>query len=110
MGASPGLQAVLARVAKVAPTDSTVLITGETGTGKVGPGSESAIHPWRVRSSSRSMLVNRKSHTQLWIGADSLPMPSLVLARYDPALCLWEPNFHLPISPFLGTWYYNERC
>jgi len=34
VGASPTLQAVLARVAKVAPTDSTVLITGETGTGK----------------------------------------------------------------------------
>src|SRR4029453_2572009 len=34
VGASPALQAVLARVAKVAPTDSTVLITGETGTGK----------------------------------------------------------------------------
>ena len=34
VGASAGLQAVLARVAKVAPTDSTVLITGETGTGK----------------------------------------------------------------------------
>ncbi len=34
VGASPVLQAVLARVAKVAPTDSTVLITGETGTGK----------------------------------------------------------------------------
>src|SRR4030095_14073196 len=34
VGASPALHAVLARVAKVAPTDSTVLITGETGTGK----------------------------------------------------------------------------
>src|ERR1700721_282015 len=34
VGASPALNSVLARVAKVAPTDSTVLITGETGTGK----------------------------------------------------------------------------
>src|SRR5207249_3050142 len=34
VGASPVLQDVLARIAKVAPTDSTVLITGETGTGK----------------------------------------------------------------------------
>ena len=34
VGASPALHAVLSRVAKVAPTDSTVLITGETGTGK----------------------------------------------------------------------------
>lgn len=34
VGNSQALQAVLARVIKVAPTDSTVLITGETGTGK----------------------------------------------------------------------------
>jgi transcriptional regulator with GAF, ATPase, and Fis domain len=34
VGASPALQAVLTWVAKVGPTDSTVLITGETGTGK----------------------------------------------------------------------------
>jgi PAS domain S-box-containing protein len=34
VGESPALQNVLARVAKVAPTDSTVLVTGETGTGK----------------------------------------------------------------------------
>ncbi len=34
VGESPALRAVLARVAKVAPMDSTVLVTGETGTGK----------------------------------------------------------------------------
>jgi DNA-binding NtrC family response regulator len=34
VGESPALRTVLARVTKVAPTDSTVLITGETGTGK----------------------------------------------------------------------------
>src|SRR6185436_4868461 len=34
VGASPALRAVLSRVSKVAPTNSTVLIMGETGTGK----------------------------------------------------------------------------
>ncbi|HXM12986.1 MAG TPA: sigma 54-interacting transcriptional regulator, partial [Terriglobales bacterium] len=34
VGTSPALQTVLSRVSKVAATDSTVLITGETGTGK----------------------------------------------------------------------------
>ena len=34
VGTAPALQAVLSRVSKVAPSDSTVLITGETGTGK----------------------------------------------------------------------------
>jgi len=34
VGSSPVLQGVLSRVARVAPTDSTVLITGETRTGK----------------------------------------------------------------------------
>jgi PAS domain S-box-containing protein len=34
VGISPALRAVLSRVSKVAPTESTVLITGETGTGK----------------------------------------------------------------------------
>jgi len=34
IGASPALKTVLSRISKVAPSDSTVLITGETGTGK----------------------------------------------------------------------------
>jgi formate hydrogenlyase transcriptional activator len=34
VGTSKLVRAVLSRIAKVAPTDSTVLITGETGTGK----------------------------------------------------------------------------
>jgi len=34
VGSSKPLQTVLSRIAKVAPTDSTVFITGETGTGK----------------------------------------------------------------------------
>jgi len=34
VGTSMPLKAVLSRIAKVAPTDSTVLVTGETGTGK----------------------------------------------------------------------------
>src|SRR5207245_707060 len=34
IGNSPALEAVLERVERVAPTDSTVLVQGETGTGK----------------------------------------------------------------------------
>src|SRR6266403_955405 len=34
VGTSPALKSVLSRISKVAPSDSTVLITGDTGTGK----------------------------------------------------------------------------
>jgi len=56
VGASPALQTVLARVAKVAPTDSTVLVTGETGTGKELIAR--AIHKRSHRSSRGFVSVN----------------------------------------------------
>jgi formate hydrogenlyase transcriptional activator len=56
VGSSPALRAVLSRVAKVAPTDSTVLITGETGTGKELIAR--AIHRRSRRSSRAFVSVN----------------------------------------------------
>jgi formate hydrogenlyase transcriptional activator len=56
VGTSPALYAVLSRVSKVAPTDSTVLITGETGTGKELVAR--AIHRRSRRSSRAFVSVN----------------------------------------------------
>jgi transcriptional regulator with GAF, ATPase, and Fis domain len=56
VGSSPALQVVLSRVAKVAPTDSTVLVTGETGTGKELIAR--AIHKRSRRASRAFVSVN----------------------------------------------------
>jgi formate hydrogenlyase transcriptional activator len=56
VGASPALQPVLSRISKVAPTDSTVLITGETGTGKELVAR--AIHRRSNRTSRAFVSVN----------------------------------------------------
>jgi PAS domain S-box-containing protein len=56
VGESPALQAVLARVAKVAPANSSVLITGETGTGKELVAR--AIHRRSGRSTRAFVSVN----------------------------------------------------
>jgi formate hydrogenlyase transcriptional activator len=56
VGTSPTLKKVLSRVSKVGPTDSTVLLTGETGTGKELIAR--AIHKRSRRSSRPFVSVN----------------------------------------------------
>ncbi len=56
VGTSPALQSVLVRVAKVAPSDTTVLINGETGTGKELIAR--AIHKRSQRASRPFVSVN----------------------------------------------------
>jgi len=56
VGTSPVLQTVLSRISKVAPSDSTVLITGETGTGKELVAR--AIHRRSNRASRAFVSVN----------------------------------------------------
>jgi len=56
VGSSPPLRAVLSHLVKVAPTETTVLITGETGTGKELIAR--AIHKRSPRSSRAFVSVN----------------------------------------------------
>jgi PAS domain S-box-containing protein len=56
VGTSPALKTVLSRISKVAPSDSTVLITGDTGTGKELVAR--AIHRRSNRASRAFVSVN----------------------------------------------------
>ncbi|MGH7766961.1 MAG: sigma 54-interacting transcriptional regulator, partial [Candidatus Binatia bacterium] len=66
LGTSPAVKAVLSRVAKVAPTDSTVLISGETGTGK--------------ELIARAIHKRSKRAGQAFIGFNCAGIPSTLIA------------------------------
>jgi predicted ATPase/GAF domain-containing protein len=68
VGISPALHAVLSRVSKVAPTDSSVLITGETGTGKELIAR--AVHKRSQRSSRAFVTVNCAAIPRDLIGSE----------------------------------------
>ncbi len=68
VGNSPALQTVLARVSKVAPTNSTVLITGETGTGKELIAR--ALHKRSSRANGPFVKVNCASIPQSLIASE----------------------------------------
>jgi len=68
VGCSPVLQAVLARIERVARTDSTVLITGETGTGKELIAR--AIHRRSDRSARALIKVNCAALPEGLIGSE----------------------------------------
>ncbi len=68
VGASPALQTVLSAVSKVAPTDSTVLLTGQTGTGKELIAR--AIHRKSERSARAFISVNCAAIPQSLIASE----------------------------------------
>jgi formate hydrogenlyase transcriptional activator len=68
VGSSEALRQVLAQVAKVAPTDSTVLISGETGTGKELIAR--AIHKRSNRSTRAFIVVNCAAIPQSLIASE----------------------------------------
>ncbi|HEV3415851.1 MAG TPA: sigma-54 dependent transcriptional regulator [Pirellulales bacterium] len=68
VGSSEALRRVLANAARVAPTDSTVLITGETGTGKELVAR--AIHKRSPRSGRAFICVNCGAIPQSLIGSE----------------------------------------
>jgi PAS domain S-box-containing protein len=68
VGSSPALKTVLAGIVKVAPTDSTVLITGETGTGK------------ELIARALHKASSRVSHPFIAVNCASIP-PSLIASE-----------------------------
>jgi len=66
VGTSPALRAVLSNVTKVAPTDSTVLITGDSGTGK--------------ELVARAIHKRSKRSARAFVGANCAAIPPSLIA------------------------------
>ncbi|WP_157467438.1 sigma 54-interacting transcriptional regulator [Edaphobacter aggregans] len=100
VGSSPVLKTVLTNIVKVAPTDSTVLITGETGTGK-------ELIARAIHKRSR-----RSSHAFISVNCASIP-PTLIASElfghekgaFTGAMQLRQGRFELAQS---GTIFLDE--
>src|SRR5262249_57631654 len=82
VGSSPPLKTVLSHVSKVAPTDSTVLITGETGTGKELVAR--AIHKRSPRASRAFVGVNCAAIPPSLIGSELFAPAKVAFTRPLP--------------------------
>src|SRR5258708_4007159 len=100
VGSSPALKTVLSSIVKVAPTNSTVLITGETGTGKELIAR--AIHKGSQRATQAFISVNCASIPPSLISSELLG-PSKV--AFTGALQRHQGRFELAHS---GTIFLDE--
>jgi transcriptional regulator with GAF, ATPase, and Fis domain len=118
VGTSSALESVLSRAAKVAPTDATVLITGETGTGKELIAR--AIHKSSLRSERAFVSVNCAAIQQSLIavelfghekGAFTGPQQQR-LGRFELATEVrssWMKLVNFPQRPrLLFCWFYKS--
>ncbi len=100
VGSSPALQTVLSSIAKVAPTNSTVLITGETGTGKELIAR--AIHKHSQRSGQAFISVNCASIPSSLIASELFGREN---GAFTGALQLRQGRFEVAHS---GTIFLDE--
>src|SRR5580700_6441937 len=100
VGSSPALKTVLSSVVKVAPTDSTVLITGETGTGKELIAR--AIHKGSQRAGQVFITVNCASIPSSLIASELFGHEK---GAFTGALQLRQGRFELAHS---GTIFLDE--
>src|ERR1700726_43363 len=100
VGSSPALKTILSSILKVAPTDSTVLITGETGTGKELIAR--AIHRGSQRASQAFITVNCASIPSSLIASELFGHEK---GAFTGALQLRQGRFELAHS---GTIFLDE--
>lgn len=103
-GNSAGIQEVREQIARVAPTDATVLIVGETGTGKELVAR--AIHSNSPRANKPLIAINCAAFTEIFSRVNSLGTNAeLSLEQIEPGRVCSRPH---TVAPFF--WTKPERC
>ena len=105
VGSSEGLRRVLAQVAKVAPTDSTVLIVGRDGNGQ---GARRARHPQAVRA--REPRVHPGQLRGDPVRRSSRPSCSVTRRAPSPARCSDGSAASRPPTAGRSSWTRSATC